>query len=271
MKSIFYSYFFTVLPWVLIVIIMIDLETRRTVQRRTWLYRDHYYKAQNTALPVIYAITPTYTRTVQKAELTRLANTFRQVPNFHWIVVEDSYTITDLVSSFLSTSGVQHTHLHVSTLLRYKRPRQPRGTEQRNAALRSLRLLRSRNDSGVVFFADDDNTYSLELFEEMRSTRRVSVWPVGLTGGRLYERPLVEKGRVVGWYTGWEAGRLFPIDMAGFAINLQVLLENPQAVFKRQGSKPGMQETDFLKQITRMEDLEPKASNCTRNMEVKLP
>lgn len=50
----------------------------------------------------------------------------------------------------------------------------------------------------------------------------------------------------------------------GFAINLQVLLENPEVVFKRQGSKPGMQESDLLKQITRMEDLEPKASNCTR-------
>lgn len=167
MKSIFYSYFFIVLPWVLIVIIMIDVETSRTVQRRTWLYRDHHHKAQNTAVPVIYAITPTYTRTVQKAELTRLANTFRQVPNFHWIVVEDSYIITDLVSNFLSTSGVQHTHLHVSTLLRYKRPGQPRGTEQRNAGLRWLRLFRPRNDSGVVFFADDDNTYSLELFEEV--------------------------------------------------------------------------------------------------------
>lgn len=49
----------------------------------------------------------------------------------------------------------------------------------------------------------------------MRTTSKVSVWPVGLVGGRRYERPIVEKGKVVGWYTGWRAGRPFAIDMAG--------------------------------------------------------
>ena len=45
---------------------------------------------------------------------------------------------------------------------------------------------------GVVYFADDDNTYSTELFEEMRTTRKVSVWPVGLVGGLMVERPKVD-------------------------------------------------------------------------------
>lgn len=49
----------------------------------------------------------------------------------------------------------------------------------------------------------------------MRTTRKVSVWPVGLVGGRRYERPVVENGKVVGWYTGWRADRPFAIDMAG--------------------------------------------------------
>lgn len=56
---------------------------------------------------------------------------------------------------------------------------------------------------------------SITVFSQMRSTRRVAVWPVGLVGGRRYERPLVEKGKVVGWYTGWRADRPFAIDMAG--------------------------------------------------------
>ncbi|XP_010616159.1 galactosylgalactosylxylosylprotein 3-beta-glucuronosyltransferase 2 [Fukomys damarensis] len=98
----------------------------------------------------------------------------------------------------------------------------------------------------------------------MRTTRKVSVWPVGLVGGRRYERPVVENGKVVGWYTGWRADRPFAIDMAGFAVSLQVILSNPKAVFKRRGSQPGMQESDFLKQITTVEELEPKASNCTK-------
>uniref|UniRef100_A0A8C3IJ24 Galactosylgalactosylxylosylprotein 3-beta-glucuronosyltransferase n=1 Tax=Chrysemys picta bellii TaxID=8478 RepID=A0A8C3IJ24_CHRPI len=98
----------------------------------------------------------------------------------------------------------------------------------------------------------------------MRTTRKVSVWPVGLVGGRRYERPVVENGKVVGWYTGWRADRPFAIDMAGFAVSLQVILSNPKAVFKRRGSQPGMQESDFLKQITTVEELEPKANNCTK-------
>ncbi|MBN3320837.1 B3GA2 glucuronosyltransferase, partial [Atractosteus spatula] len=276
MKSLFYSRFFILLPWVLIVIIMIDIDTKRTsVRSPAQLYfsrignaqrveRTPRVKRNGSELTTIYAITPTYSRAVQKAELTRLANTFRQVPRFHWIVVEDSSARTELVLRFLARSGVPYTHLHIPTPKRYKRAGLPRATEQRNAGLAWLRLHRSPRDSGVVFFADDDNTYSLELFEEMRTTRTVSVWPVGLVGGRRYERPLVDKGRVVGWYTGWRADRPFAIDMAGFAVSLRIILANPKAVFKRRGSQPGMQESDFLKQITQVQDLEPKAQNCTR-------
>lgn len=49
----------------------------------------------------------------------------------------------------------------------------------------------------------------------MRNTRGVSIWPVGFAGGLQYERPLVSKGKVVGWYTGWRPDRPFAIDMAG--------------------------------------------------------
>lgn len=47
-------------------------------------------------------------------------------------------------------------------------------------------------------------------------------------------------------------------------MSLQVILSHPKAVFKRRGSQPGMQESDFLKQITTVEELEPKANNCTK-------
>ncbi|NXD53955.1 B3GA2 glucuronosyltransferase, partial [Corvus moneduloides] len=218
-------------------------------------------------LPTIYAITPTYSRPVQKAELTRLANTFRQVSRLHWILVEDAAARSELVTRFVAGAGLPCTHLHVPTPRRYKRPGLPRATEQRNAGLAWLRQRHQHlppPQPGVLFFADDDNTYSLELFQEMRTTRKVSVWPVGLVGGRRYERPVVENGKVVGWYTGWRADRPFAIDMAGFAVSLQVILSHPKAVFKRRGSQPGMQESDFLKQITTVEELEPKANNCTK-------
>ncbi|XP_053458056.1 galactosylgalactosylxylosylprotein 3-beta-glucuronosyltransferase 2 isoform X1 [Nycticebus coucang] len=295
MKSVLFSRFFILLPWILIVIIMLDVDTRRPAPPLTPRpYFSRYAVGRGGArlqlrrggsargaekrnesgplvqpesrLPTIYAITPTYSRPVQKAELTRLANTFRQVAQLHWILVEDAAARSELVSRFLARAGLPSTHLHVPTPRRYKRPGLPRATEQRNAGLAWLRQRHQhqRAQPGVLFFADDDNTYSLELFQEMRTTRKVSVWPVGLVGGRRYERPLVENGKVVGWYTGWRADRPFAIDMAGFAVSLQVILSNPKAVFKRRGSQPGMQESDFLKQITTVEELEPKASNCTK-------
>ena len=62
---------------------------------------------ENVALYSI-AVTPTYARPVQKAELTRLYQTFLHVPKFHWIVVEDSPSKTDLVTNLLRNSGTVH-------------------------------------------------------------------------------------------------------------------------------------------------------------------
>ena len=39
---------------------------------------------------MIYIITPTYKRTTQMADLTRLSQTLKLVPNIHWIVVEEA-------------------------------------------------------------------------------------------------------------------------------------------------------------------------------------
>ncbi|XP_071401172.1 galactosylgalactosylxylosylprotein 3-beta-glucuronosyltransferase 3-like, partial [Centroberyx affinis] len=144
----------------------------------------------------------------------------------------------------------------------------PRGAEQRNEGLRWLREDRRAQQGadiqqGVVYFADDDNTYSLQLFEEMRSTQRVSVWPVGLVGGMRYERPVVEGGKVVRFHTGWRPSRPFPLDMAGFAVSLKLVLENPDACFD--GDAPmGFLESSFLQGLVTMDELEPKADNCSK-------
>ena len=125
-------------------------------------------------IPTIYAITPTYTRPVQKAELVRLSQTFLHVRNFHWIVVEDNESKTKLVTRFLSNTGLQYTHLNVLTPPEYKMKSsdpdwlKPRGTLQRNLALQWIRKnVDPISTKGVVYFADDDNTYDLQLFEEV--------------------------------------------------------------------------------------------------------
>lgn len=121
--------------------------------------------------PKIYIITPTHARLEQKADLTRLSYTLRHVPNIHWIVVEDSAAKTGLVSRFLSTCKIPYTHLNAATpsdfKLKDKDPNwlKPRGVLQRNAGLDWLR--KQTHISGVLYFADDDNTYDLRLFEEV--------------------------------------------------------------------------------------------------------
>ena len=68
------------------------------------------------SLPVIYVVTPTYARPVQKAELTRLCHAFRLVPNLHWILVEDARAKSRLVERHLRTCGVSsYTHLFEQT------------------------------------------------------------------------------------------------------------------------------------------------------------
>ena len=44
----------------------------------------------------------------------------------------------------------------------------PRGVLQRNAGLDWMRAnLKLERNKGVLYFADDDNTYSLQIFEEV--------------------------------------------------------------------------------------------------------
>ena len=114
-------------------------------------------------LPYIYVITPTHTRLVQKAELTRLSQTLRLVPNVHWIVIEDSNQTSNLVTSVLSQSQLSYTHLNATGVITGG-PK--RGVPQRNAALKWLR--ENAENDGVVYFADDDNTYDVRIFEEVR-------------------------------------------------------------------------------------------------------
>ncbi|CAK1543178.1 unnamed protein product [Leptosia nina] len=214
-------------------------------------------------LPTIYGITPTYARLAQKADLTRLSQTLMLVRNFHWVVIEDSETKTKLVANLLKESTLKYTHLNVKTLK--SKHSTASGVEQRNAALSWLRdhLRQAEDKKGVVYFMDDDNTYALKVFEEMRKIKRVGVWPVGIVGGMRVEMPLVTDGKVTGYNAVWKPFRPFPIDMAGFAINATLFLDHPEAKFSRK-VQSGFQESEILKYFTTQKELEPLADNCTK-------
>lgn len=159
-------------------------EDRKDLQSLAVRLRRHFPDAvgditgvmspRSESMPTIYAITPTYARPVQKAELTRIAQTFLHVRNFHWILVEDADRKSNLVIKFLKTSGLTYTHLNFKTADQYKLGKndpqwlKPRGVEQRNTAIEwLLKNVDANKNPGVVYFADDDNTYGLQIFDEV--------------------------------------------------------------------------------------------------------
>jgi beta-1,3-glucuronyltransferase len=211
--------------------------------------------------PRLYIITPTYRRAEQIAELTRMAQTLMHVQNLHWLVIEDAENRTQLVSDLLQRTGISHDHLvaPMPDIFKKKKGAKPRGVSNRN---RGLEWLRANAQSGVFYFADDDNTYDIQLFEEIRTTKRVSMWPVGLCTKFGLSSPVVVNGTFVGFYDGWVAGRKFPVDMAGFAVSVEFLLQRPKALMPY---KAGFEEDGFLKSLSPFEpnEIELKANNCT--------
>lgn len=227
--------------------------------------------------PTIYAITPTYARPVQKAELTRLSHVIRLVPNVFWLVVEDADHTSELVANLLRRSGLQDRSVLLSAKtptnfkLQGKDPNwlKPRGVEQRNKALEWARKHMAENGGrerhSIVYFMDDDNTYSTELFAEISKIERnkVGVWPVGLVGGLMVEKPVLNRDDIVlGFNSAWRPERPFPLDMAGFAISSDLLLDNPQAQFSYEVER-GYQESEILRHLTIVHEMQPLANKCT--------
>lgn len=140
--------------------------------------------------PTIYFVTPTYPRREQIAELTRLGQTLMLVPNLHWIVADDSEGCNRHLSALLQRFGMPYTHLAspMHEAYRHLSPI-PRGVANRRAAISWIREFGRR--PGVLYFGDDDNTFDLRLFGELRSTRKVSMFPVGLIGLYAVSSPVV--------------------------------------------------------------------------------
>ena len=269
--------------------------------------KQHYPQKEDMIdIPTIFMITPTYLRWTQKADLTRLCQTLMHVKNLHWIVVEDADKKTMLVKNFLQKCPVVSTHLNIrtSTTLRLKEEepkwRKSRGVEQRNLGLRWLREsnYKPNNSTDVVYFGDDDNTYGLDIFEEviymctrlfqsclrhddilqMRYTKLMSVWPVGICGGLRWEGPVCRNGQVTSWHTAWAPERPFPIDFAGkisdfivsslssfsaFSLSMFLIIKHKNVNIDPY-SKIGRLESDFLSQLVDRKSVEAKADNCKK-------
>lgn len=96
----------------------------------------------------------------------------------------------------------------------------------------------------------------------MRQTKKISMFPVGLVTSFGVSSPIVRHGSIDGFYDGWIGGRKFPVDMAGFAVNVKFFLSRPKA---KMPFSPGYEEDGFLKSLAPfdLKEIELLASNCT--------
>ncbi|CAG9855290.1 unnamed protein product [Phyllotreta striolata] len=249
-------------PWILTTISENDI--RPVNERKLQVPCYNIAQAEGSELPPLYIITPTYRRPEQIAELTRLSHTLMLVPpNLTWLVIEDAYQTNDLVEEVLKKSSLKYHYMIAPMPAQYKNKTKgpkPRGVSNRN---KGIEWIRENAKTGVLYFADDDNTYDLELFNDIRYTKRVSMFPVGLITKAGVSSPIVKNGVFTGFYDGWIGGRKFAVDMAGFAVSVEFLLKRPKA---KMPFKPGFEEDGFLKSLSPFEprNVELLASNCTK-------
>lgn len=210
---------------------------------------------------MIYVITPTYKRPEQIPELTRLSHTLRLVKNITWLVIDDAESKSSVVEKLLNKSGIRYEYMlaPMPNEFRSNKKYLPRGVSNRN---KGIKWIRNNAKTGIIYFADDDNTYDLKLFEEIRKTKKISMFPVGLVTHLGLSTPIVKNCTFIGFYDGYYAGRKYPVDFAGFAISVEFLLKSPNATIP---FKAGYEEDLFLKRLLPFSfgDIELLASCCT--------
>lgn len=112
-------------------------------------------------------LTATQTGPFQAFYLNRLASTLKLVtPPLLWVVVEmdaQSHETADI----LRRSGVMYRHVVCDKNLTDLNDRR---VHQRNAALSHIEVHRL---DGIVYFADEENVYAIDLFEDMRKIRYI--------------------------------------------------------------------------------------------------
>ncbi|VDL69789.1 unnamed protein product [Nippostrongylus brasiliensis] len=147
----------------------------------------------------------------------RLSQTLNHVRNLQWIVVEDGSTRVNVIDRLLFRSGIPYVYLATTTA-----PGMPsRGWTHRNLALQYIRENYDPKNDAVVYFADDDNSYDVRLFDNY-----------------IRKAPKVDnKGKVVAWDVMYAPKREFATDMAGFAIHISELFRVKNASFNKQCAK----------------------------------
>uniref|UniRef100_A0A914ZMT6 Galactosylgalactosylxylosylprotein 3-beta-glucuronosyltransferase n=1 Tax=Parascaris univalens TaxID=6257 RepID=A0A914ZMT6_PARUN len=209
------------------------------------IYEVYRWGSQQLQIPTIIVITPTHKRPERLADMTRFSQTLSHIKNLHWVVIEDGNQTVEIVERILDRSGLPYVYFFTTTEAGFPK----RGWTHRNQGLAYVRKnYRNFNRPGVVYFADDDNSYDIRLFDRyIRKVKTIGIWAVGLSGTALVEAPHVVNGTIVGWDVVYAPKRKFATDMAGFAVNLDLIL-NSNASFHR-GCIKNVPESCFLQQF----------------------
>ncbi|KAL2543566.1 putative beta-1 [Forsythia ovata] len=205
---------------------------------------------------LLIIVTPTHARPLQAYYLNRLAHTLKLVPHpFLWIVVEMNSQSVE-TADLLRKTGVMYRHLFFS---KNSTDMKDRRVHLRNVALSHIETHRLE---GIVYFADDDNIYSANLFRPMRQIRRFGTWTVAkLMESRkdiILEGPICNGSQVIGWHIDdmKKRFRRFHAKMSGFAFNSTVIWDPKrwhrptlEPIRQLDTVKEGFQASTFIEQI----------------------
>ncbi|PSS01196.1 Beta-1,4-xylosyltransferase IRX9H [Actinidia chinensis var. chinensis] len=206
---------------------------------------------------LLIIVTPTHDRPFQAYYLNRLAHTLRLIPPpLLWIVVDIGSQSAETADRLRRNGGILYRHLVCDKNLTDIKDR---GAHQRNVALSHIETHRL---DGIVYFADDDNIYSVDLFEQMRQIRRFGTWTVAKlmdSNRRAHmQGPICNGTQVIGWHSNEVTRRFrrFHAEMSGFAFNSTILWDpkrwhRPTLEPIRQLDTPngGFQVSSFIEQV----------------------
>lgn len=199
-------------------------------------------------------ITPTIYRPNRLSIFKRLGEILRQIDNFFWLVVEDGVELDLELKNYIKTvTSNFHYFEHYSQRYHYH--------DQINEA---LKYVKNNNLEGKVYIAEDSHLYEKELFDEIRKTNKIAVFPVGNVGPNGIERPIYVNDKILNWDSGWKE-RKFPVCRAGFSFDsnlLKTIEELPLWNFIGRGVGG---ESEFIERfIENVDDLEVLCDKATR-------
>ncbi|KAL6650200.1 hypothetical protein ACP70R_009125 [Stipagrostis hirtigluma subsp. patula] len=232
---------------------------------------------------LLIVVTPTRARAAQAYYLSRMGQTLRLVdPPVLWVVVEAGKPTPEAAAA-LRRTAVMHRYVGCCDKLNASSDSVDFRPHQMNAA---LELVENHRLDGIVYFADEEGVYSLNLFQRLRQIRRFGTWPVPVISentkdGFVLEGPVCEQVQVVGWHTSEDGSKLrrFHLHMSGFAFN-STMLWDPRlrshlawnSIRHSDMVKEGFHGTTFVEQLVEDESqMEGVPADCSQIMNWHMP